>query len=252
VQRERLRALETLLDAGTIGHLSRLGVGPGWRCAEIGAGGGSIAGWLCERVGPTGSVLAADLDTTVVSELSHANLEVRTHDVLVDELPSEAFDLVHARLLLAWLADPGVALRRLVAALKPGGWLLSEEMDFVSVAPDPAIDPDAAALFGRVVHAHNTVLAERNAFDPFFGRRLAGLLAAAGLAEVATEGRAAIWHGGGPGGTAWRLTLSQLREPMIASGLVGEAEVDAAIALCDDPRLRLLSQITIAAWGRRA
>lgn len=176
---------------------------------------------------------------------------MRVHDVRVDELPAGEFDLVHARLLLAWLTNPDEAARRLAAALNPGGWLLSEEMDFVSVAPDPAMDRVAAEGFERVVHAHNAVLAERHAFDPFFGRRLAGLLTAAGLVDVATEGRAAIWHGGGPGGTVWRLTLAQLREPMVASGLVSATEVDDAIALCDDPRLRLLSQITMAAWGRR-
>jgi hypothetical protein len=37
-------------------------VGPGWRCLEVGSGGGSIAAWLCDRVGPDGSVLATDLD----------------------------------------------------------------------------------------------------------------------------------------------------------------------------------------------
>ena len=37
VQRERLRALETLLDSGTIRHLESLGVERGWRCFEVGA-----------------------------------------------------------------------------------------------------------------------------------------------------------------------------------------------------------------------
>jgi len=41
------------------------------------------------------------------------------------------------RLLLAWLPHPALALRRLIAALKPGGWIVAEEMDFGSVAPDP-------------------------------------------------------------------------------------------------------------------
>ena len=35
------------------------------------------------------------------------------------------------------------ALRRLVTVLKPGGWLLAEGMDFLSLAPDPRHDPDA-------------------------------------------------------------------------------------------------------------
>jgi SAM-dependent methyltransferase len=251
IQRERLRALEALLDEGTIRHLATRGVAPGRRCLEVGAGGGSIAAWLCERVAPDGSVLATDLDTTVLAELSHPNLEIQVHDLLADELPEGEFDLVHMRLLLGWLAEPQVGLRRLVASLKPGGWLVAEEMDFVSAVPDPRLDPDTRALVARAVDAHNTVLAERHSFDPFYGRRLVGDLEDAGLTDVGCEGRASMWRGGQPGGTAWRLTLEQLREPMITSGLLSGADLDALIPLCDDPRFSIMSQITMAAWGRR-
>ena len=65
VQPERLRLLAALLDDGTFRLLERLGVQPGWRCLEVGAGGGSVAAWLCDRTAPGGSVLATDLDTTV-------------------------------------------------------------------------------------------------------------------------------------------------------------------------------------------
>jgi hypothetical protein len=60
-QRARLRTLETLFDPGTIRYLEARGVAPGWRCAKVGAGRGSIAAWLYDRVGPEGSVLATDL-----------------------------------------------------------------------------------------------------------------------------------------------------------------------------------------------
>ena len=70
--------------------------------------------------------------------------------MLEDDLPAGEFDLVHLRLLLAWLSEPQTALRRLAAALKPGGWLLAEEMDFGSVAADPHMDAGARSLFTRV------------------------------------------------------------------------------------------------------
>ena len=251
VQRERLRTLEALLDEGTIRQLEARGVAGGWHCLEAGAGGGSIAAWLCERVSPGGSVLATDLDTTVLAELSHPNLDIRVHDVLADGLPDAAFDLIHLRLLLAWLQEPQVALRRLIAALKPGGWLVAEEMDFVSAVPDSRLAADSRDLIARAVHAHNTVLAARHGFDPFYGRRLVGELEDAGLAEIGCEGRASMWRGGEAGGSMWRLTLAQLHEPMIASGLVTSADLDAIFALCEDPRFSILSQITMAGWGRR-
>jgi SAM-dependent methyltransferase len=251
VQRERLRLLAALLDDGTFRLLERLGVQPGWRCLEVGAGAGSVAAWLCERAAPGGSVLATDVDTTVLRELEHPSLEVRVHDVLVDELPEREFDLVHARLLLAWLADPERGLRRMLAALRPGGCLLVEEMDFHSIAPDAGLDPATRALFARVIDAHHAVLTEQHAFDPFCGRGLDRALTIAGLERVGSEGRLSIWRGGQPGGTVWRLTLIQLRDELIAHGRVTTAEVDTVIDLCDDPRLAFMSQATIGAWGYR-
>jgi 2-polyprenyl-3-methyl-5-hydroxy-6-metoxy-1,4-benzoquinol methylase len=251
VQRERLRALEAVLDAGTTAILEARGVQRGWRCLEVGAGGGSIAEWLCARVGPEGHVVATDLDTTVLQARSHPNLEVRVHDVLHDDLPEQEYDLVHLRLVLAWLGEPSRPLQRLVSALKPGGWLVAEEMDFVSVVPDPRIGAEAAALFARVVDAHHLVLAERNSFDPTYGRRLLGDLEDAGLVELDAEGRAGMWRGGEAGARAWKLTLTQLREPLVESGRVTASDVDLAVARCDDREFSFISQVTVAAWGRR-
>ena len=251
VQRDRLRLLAALLDDGTFRLLERLGVRPGWRCLEVGAGNGSVAAWLCDRTVPGGSVLAIDLDTTVLRELERPNLEVRVHDVLTDQLPEREFDLVHARLLLAWLADPERGLRSMLAALRPGGCMLVEEMDFHSIVPDAGLDPPTRALFARVIDAHNAVLAEQHAFDPFCGRGLDRAFSTAGLARVGSEGRLSIWRGGQPGGTVWQLTLIQLREQLIAHGRVTAAEIDTIIELCDDPRLAFMSQATIGAWGYR-
>jgi len=77
VQLHRLRALEATLDAQTTELIDSIGLDRGWRCLEVGAGGGSSADWLCHRVAPEGTVLATDLDTTVLGELSRPNLEVR-------------------------------------------------------------------------------------------------------------------------------------------------------------------------------
>ena len=251
VQRERLATLEALFDPGTIGQLEARGVAPGWRCLEVGAGGGSIAEWLCDRVGPAGSVLATDLDTKWVAELSRPNLEVRVHDLLEDDLPEGEFDLIHVRLLLAWLGDPRVAIERLIATLKPGGLLLAEEIDFVSSVPDPRMDAAPRELFQRAANAHNTVLAQRHSFDPFYGRRVAGDLEDAGLTDTGAHGRASMWRGGGPGGRIWRLSIEQLRDQIVALDLLSPTEFEAALALCDDPRLMVMSPVMMAAWGRR-
>jgi SAM-dependent methyltransferase len=253
MQEQRLAALEELLDPGTIRCLDHLGVRRGWHCAEIGAGGGSIARWLCQGVGAGGRVVATDIDARILRERCHEpNLEVLEHDVMVDELPPESFDLVHMRLLLAWLPESAEALRRLVPAVKPGGLVVAEEMDFISVAADPRLGEADGELFVRAVEASNAVLADVSGFDCAYGRRLAGELAAAGLVDCGCEGRATMWRGGEAGGRVWRLTFEQLREPIVASGRVSAAELDRVLGLCEDPALSFLSQVTVAAWGRRA
>ncbi|HZS93770.1 MAG TPA: methyltransferase domain-containing protein [Chloroflexota bacterium] len=251
VQSDRLRALEGSLDEGTIRLLEYLGVAPGWHCAEIAAGGGSIAGWLCRQVGPTGRVVATDLNPRYLRARREPNLTILEHDITIDDLPEGTFDLVHARLLLAWLPNPHAALQRIVGSLRPGGIFASEEMDFISVAPDPRLDPDQQMVFERVIAAHLAVLIEANGFDPAYGRRLSGALTEAGLTNLDTEGRAAMWGGADAGGALFRLTLEQLREPMIAARRVTADEIDRALDLLADPSFTFLSQLTIAAWGRR-
>ena len=46
----RFWALESIFDEATFARVRRLGLRPGWRCLEIGAGGGSVARWLADQV----------------------------------------------------------------------------------------------------------------------------------------------------------------------------------------------------------
>jgi 2-polyprenyl-3-methyl-5-hydroxy-6-metoxy-1,4-benzoquinol methylase len=131
-ERERLAAIEAAANPLTIEYLGQIGVGPGWHCLEVGAGAGSIAEWLCHRVGPNGQVVATDLQTRFLERIEAPNLVVRRHDITVDELERETFDLVSSRKVLEHLAVPSAALGRMVAALRPGGWLLAEDSDLAS------------------------------------------------------------------------------------------------------------------------
>jgi hypothetical protein len=72
------------------------------------------------------------------------------------------------------------------------------------------------------------------------------------LVEIGTEGRVFSWGGGSPGATAWRLTFEQLRDKLIATGVITAQELGIVIPLLDDPNFAFLSQATIAAWGKRA
>src|SRR5947209_16298942 len=99
-ERERLAAIESGLDPFSIECLRNIGVAAGWRCLEIGAGGGSMSEWLCRQVGSGGKVVATDLQTKFLQAIEAPNLEVRRHDITVDEIEQEAFDVVFARKVL--------------------------------------------------------------------------------------------------------------------------------------------------------
>jgi trans-aconitate methyltransferase len=62
-------------------------------------------------------------------------IEIRRHDIVKEALEEHAFDLVHARLLLEHLPERNLVLPKLVRALRSGGWLLVESVDYVSAVP---------------------------------------------------------------------------------------------------------------------
>src|SRR5262245_60839485 len=96
----RCDALARLFDPTTVRHMEVLGVGHGWRCWEVAAGGAAVANWLVKKVGPTGRVVATDTDISWAGARAR-QVEVRRHDLGSDEAPGDGFDLVHARLALA-------------------------------------------------------------------------------------------------------------------------------------------------------
>ena len=244
----RLRGLESALDPGTRDHLLRLGVKPGARCLEIGAGGGAVAHWLAEQVGPDGVVVATDLETDFLEKMAadFPTLQVLRHDLTAEDLPG-GFDLVHARYLVEWLPDKLLALRRMVAALRPGGVLLDEEPDWVTIFETP----ESSAL-RHVMIAAMRYLEATSPIDTEYGRRLVGDLVAAGLEDVQAEGRCAIVPGGSPPAAGFlRLTIEKLRGPLISRHRVSEIEFSEALAILDDPATSVMFPLTVAAWGRR-
>lgn len=87
---ERFDAFATLFDPTTFRHIEGFGIGSGWRCWEVGAGGTSVVSWLAKKVGPTGKVVATDIDTTRLTAAARPPVDVRVHDVGAEEPPARA------------------------------------------------------------------------------------------------------------------------------------------------------------------
>ena len=245
-ERHRLAAIEQLWDPGTIMAIERCGIEPGRRCLEVAAGSGSIARWLAHRVAPDGFVVATDIDVRNLDPGGHPNLEVRRHDIVSDYLPADAFDLVHARLLLKHLPDRKRALANMVGSLRSGGWLVAEDTDWSSVGMHPYQAAFAEAL------AALRALAEATGAVHDYGRELPAALAAAGLAHVGSSRVSHRLRCGTPEVEFFRLTFEQVRKRAVADGLIDAHRLDDALESLDAPGGIATPPGMVTAWGRKA
>jgi SAM-dependent methyltransferase len=249
----RFGALSELFDPVTFRHVDRIGIGAGMRCWEVGAGGPSVPEGLAERVGRGGAVVATDIDTSWAERAAGAGpggtIEVLRHDVAADPPPPGAFDLVHARLVLVHVTDRAEALRRMVRALKPGGWLLLEDAD---PALQPLLCPDEHGpeqqLANRLRSGFRELMARRGA-DLAYGRTLPRLLREAGLQDVQADAYFPITS---PACTVLEdATVRQIRGRLVAAGLATDEEIDRHLAHVATGRLDLATAPLVSAWGRR-
>ncbi len=244
VEQARLRLLEEYHDPLTASQLDAIGVREGWRCLDIGAGGGSVTRMLAERVGDTGSVLAADLDTSLLDALAGGRVDVRRIDLMSDELPTAVFDLVHARLLLMFLSPRLAAVERLVNAARPGGWVASVAPDFTTVRVSPG------GLVWQRVWSQFLDAAMASGWDPAYGARLHGDFRAAGLVDLHADYISRSAPGGSLLSGLLSLTIERLRGPMVLTG-TDSGEIDEARRLLEDPATTIASPTTCIARGRR-
>jgi SAM-dependent methyltransferase len=246
-ERQRLAVLEDVFDGVTVRHLRALGVPPGGRCLEVGAGAGSIASWLCQAVGPEGRVVATDLQTGFLEQLTDPNLEVRCHNIVSDVLEEGFFDVIHTRLVLEHIPERELCLKRLVAALAPGGLLVVEEFDWASLT---AVAEETVPLWDEVLAAVLETMSAAG-YDYHCGRRIPGLLRDAGLADVGAEGWVPVIQGPGPAQRWWETSLARLRPAVLAKTDITEDVLDRHVQQMVDPAFSFFLFTLVTAWGRR-
>jgi SAM-dependent methyltransferase len=204
--------------------------------------------WLSDSVGRRGRVLSTDIDTRHLDAMQLPNVEVQRHDIVADPLPEAVFDLAYTRLVLEHVSDPDRALARMVAAVKPGGWVVVEEFEILPASHDPR--DEVSERISKTAAAMRSVTAAAG-LRARFGRTLLRRLRAAGLEQLGIEGRAFIWPGGSDGAALNRLNYEQLRDPILATGRVTEEEFAADLARLDDCEFEIRSPLMWSAWGRR-
>ncbi len=104
--------------------IAALGLRPGQRVADVGAGPGYLTFRLAEAVGPSGRVVATDIDPAALAVLqahAPANVTARKVDANDPGLEAGSYDMVLLSEVDHYLADRVDYLRRLAPTLTPDG-----------------------------------------------------------------------------------------------------------------------------------
>ena len=245
----RLQAIEREFDPASCRRLYATGLTAGWRCLEVGPGAGSLMQWMGERVGPSGHVIALDLSTKFLTAQRPAHIEVQQGDIRTAAFLPGSFDLVHARYVLIHLPDYEIALSRMLAALKPGGWIVLEEPDFSAARGIVGTAAQLAAMehINQAIHH----MYESRGMDYALGLTLLPLLQARGLLDLSMENDAPVSAGGSGLAKMMAMSAQQLREKYLATGVVSEADLQGYRHMAEDSRSRAVYYATVGAAGRK-
>ncbi len=244
IERVRLAMLSEARDPVTFALLDRVGVADGMHALEVGAGTGSVSAWLAERVGSRGRVMSTDIDLRFHAEMP-SNVIVRQHDVTSEKLPSEHFDLVHARAVIQHLPEREDVLARLLEALKPGGAMVVEDGAMLEFAEQSLPEPY------RSVHRLIAGASHEEWRDPNAGVRVLGWMRDLGMEGLEVIGDVWTMRPGEPAGEWWFLALERAVPRLVEFGVVSEADGSTLLAQVREPGFAMLSPTSIATVGRK-
>ncbi len=253
--RERMRVVGRVMRPTTLALLERAGVTDGMRCLDVGCGAGEVTFDLASLVGIVGQVVGVDLDATKIDlargdaeQAEVSNVEFRVAN-LTDGLGEADYDVVYARFLLTHLSDPGAGVALMKAALKPGGRIVVEDIDYAGsfCHPESPVFRRSNEIYART--------AQLNGGDPFIGVTVPGLLLDAGFVRVqpsiahpvALEGDTKLLA---------PLTVENIKAMAVKHGVATAEEVDAVVdglyALARDPAVLVALPHIVQAWGTLA
>jgi len=256
--RERLRLVARVMAPSTTELLDRVGIAQDADCLDVGCGGGDVTLELARRA-HAGRVVGIDLDeakleiaTTEARAAGAVNIDYHCQDLRSLDLVS-AYDVVHARFVLSHLADPQAAVDGLARVLRPGGALVVVDIEKAATLCEP---PHRS--FERYIELY-TLAARARGVDPNIGRRLPGILAAAGCRPVRVNvvqpvGRQPKGYEGDVKLTA-PVTLESIADAILALDVAERGELDSLVddlyRLAADDETLIGTPRMVQAWGFR-
>jgi ubiquinone/menaquinone biosynthesis C-methylase UbiE len=173
-------------------------IGEGQAVVDYGCGPGMLSLELARRVGAEGHVHAVDINGLFLqraekhAESARVRDRITFHHIEKDVLPLEgaSVDRIVCKNVLEYVDDPVSTLRDFRRVLRPGGLVHATDSDWGMLVVEPIGPERLARIFDAASIAYRT---------PLIGRKLHGLMRAAGFADVRvavlagpdTKGRAA-------------------------------------------------------------
>jgi SAM-dependent methyltransferase len=226
----RLDLLSRVVGPTTESFLDAAGIRRGMICLDAGCGAGHVTRSLARRVGPGGRAVGIERDpvkvAAAVAETERAglgNVEYREGDVTTWSEP-DTYDVVYGRFIISHLRDRRGFLERLRGALRAGGTLILEDIDFGGVFCHP---PNAA--FARYCELYVQVI-DRRGGDASIGPGLYGLCVAAGFGDVHVQVVQPTQCGTCEEKSISLSTMVNIADAVLAEGLASAAEVRETIA----------------------
>ncbi len=162
--------------------LNEIGERRGARALDVGCG---AMGWLrllSEWVGTDGEVVGTDIDDGMLSAADRfvsteglRNVALIKDDLFASDLDPESFDLVHARFQMSPLGRAQEQMENYLRLVRPGGFLVVEDLDVGSWHFNPPPTPAVDELILRLKEFFEQW------GDPHVGRRLPDLFRSFGI-----------------------------------------------------------------------
>lgn len=225
-ERARLLAQGEAHRAATEALLDRLDLPLGGRAVDFGCGPLGVLDMLSRRVGPAGEVVGLDSEPKMigfaqrsVAERGLDNVTLMQANAGATGLAADSFDLAHERLVLITLTSQQAVVDEMARVVRPGGWVMTQNVDWLTWTCEPA-HPAWDALLGALVRTWQAI-----GMNPFTGRRMPALLRAADLTDVAIALSARTQQAGQPNQLLLLRFIGIFRDRIISGG----SSIDASV-----------------------
>ena len=161
----------------------RVGITPGWRVLDVGAGPGYATADLAEIVGPGGAVLAVERSARFLEVARERcrqrglnNVEFREADLMEYSLGALGYDASWCRWVASFVSSPQKLVENIAGALRPGGIAIFHEYSDYETFCFMPIKPTLQRFITEVMESWRA-----SGGEPNVAKELPRLLRAAGF-----------------------------------------------------------------------